>query len=75
MIRRLDQVIARKDIINQAGEIKELLKQIVPAFQSEPAQGEKIRPDLHPGRAKEQNTVSAEHSSYTAEAAASKDKE
>ncbi len=75
MVRKLEQVIARKDTANQAKEIKELLKQIVPAFQSEPGQAEKIRPDLYTGREKDQDAVSEEYSSYRTEAAASKDEE
>ncbi len=75
MVRKLEQVITRKDTANQAKEIKELLKQIVPTFQSEPVQAEKIRPDLYPGREKDHDAVSLEYSSYRTEAAASKDEE
>jgi len=75
MVRKLEQVMARKDTTNQVKEIKELLKQIVPSFQSEPAQDEKIRPDLYPGRETDQDAVSVEYSSYRTEAAATKDEE
>ncbi len=72
MIRKLEQVIARKDVTNQAKEIRDLLRQIIPSFQSEPAQAGTVSQGLAAVYSKEQNTVIRELQYGNIETAVSK---